>query len=228
MSELTAMIGEPQSLVSYHLRLLRDGGLVRARRSSADGRDTYYTVDLIACRAALHAAGQALHPRLGPATSTTDRARARTGRRTSVLFLCTGNSARSQIAEALVEHLSGGSIDAASAGSHPKVLHRNAVRVLRTYGVDISARRTKHFDEMRSQRFDTVITLCDRVREVCPAFPARPALVHWSLPDPALEGATDRASYPAFQRVAAELETRISFRLPLWEPTRPRRTSVQR
>ncbi len=111
--------------------------------------------------------------------------------------------------------MSAGSVDAASAGSHPKSLHPNAVRVLRSYGLDIGGRRTKHLDEFRSQRFDTVITLCDRVREVCPTFPSTPELVHWSVPDPALEGATDRASYPAFRRTAAELETRISFRLPL-------------
>ena len=132
-----------------------------------------------------------------------------------MLFLCTGNSARSQIAEALLEHMSAGAIEAVSAGSHPKPLHPNAVRVLRAYGIDISANRTKHLDEFARQRFDTVITLCDRVREVCPEFPSRPELVHWSVPDPALEGSTDRASYPAFERTAAELETRISFRLPL-------------
>jgi len=102
-------------------------------------------------------------------------------------------------------------------------LHPNAVRVLRRRGIDISANRTKHFDEFRSERFDAVITLCDRVREVCPEFPSRPQLVHWSIPDPALEGATDRASYPAFERTASELETRISFRLPLFE-----RTSIER
>ena len=85
---------------------------------------------------------------------------------------------------------------------------------MRARGIDISANRTKHLDEFRAQRFDVVITLCDRVREVCPEFPAHPQLVHWSMPDPALEGPTDRASYPAFERTAAELETRIGFLLP--------------
>lgn len=214
--ELVTLVGEPQSLVSYHLRLLREGGLVTARRSSADGRDSYYAIDLIACREALQSAGRALHPslRLAPVAPECPRARDRR-RRPRVLFLCTGNSARSQIAEALLVRMSAGTIQADSAGSHPKPLHRNTVRVLRTYGVDIGARRTKHIDELRAQRFDTVITLCDRVREVCPAFPSRPELVHWSIPDPAQDGPTDRASYPAFERTAAELETRISFRLPL-------------
>ena len=70
-----------------------------------------------------------------------------------------------------------------------------------------------------------MITLCDRVREVCPEFPSRPELVHWSVPDPALEGSTDRASYPAFERTAAELETRISFRFALFTQTATLRRS---
>ncbi len=147
-----------------------------------------------------------------------------------MLFLCTGNSARSQIAEALLEHMSAGAIQAVSAGSRPKSLHPNAIRVLHSYGIDISANRTKHLDEFRAQRFDTVITLCDRVREVCPEFPSRPELVHWSVPDPALEGVNNRASYPAFRRTAAEIETRISFKLPLLTrtPTARRPDNAQR
>jgi ArsR family transcriptional regulator, arsenate/arsenite/antimonite-responsive transcriptional repressor / arsenate reductase (thioredoxin) len=143
-----------------------------------------------------------------------------------VLFLCTGNSTRSQIAEALLERMSDGTVAAASAGSHPKPLHPNAVRVLQKRGVDISANRTKHLDEFLSRRFDLVITLCDRVREVCPEFPSHPQLVHWSVPDPALEGPSDRASYPAFERTATELETRISFLLHLLaRPQTTRRSS---
>ena len=130
-------------------------------------------------------------------------------------YKCTGNSARSQIAEALLEHVSAGSVAAASAGSHPKSLHPNAVRVMHSYGLDIGARRTKHLDEFRTQRFDAVITLCDRVREVCPEFPSHPALVHWSMPDPAQAGTANPVSYPAFERTAEELETRIRFLLPL-------------
>jgi ArsR family transcriptional regulator, arsenate/arsenite/antimonite-responsive transcriptional repressor / arsenate reductase (thioredoxin) len=225
--ELMTLVDEPQSLVSYHLRLLRDGGLVTARRSSADRRDSYYAIDLIACGKALQAAGSALHPalRLAPAPPAPRRT-GRSHRRQRVLFLCTGNSARSQIAEALVDQMSAGAIEAASAGSHPKPLHPNAVRVLHKRGIDISANRTKHLDEFVSQRFDTVITLCDRVRAVCPAFPSAPERVHWSVPDPALGGPTNRASYPAFERTAAELETRISFQLHvLTQPATTRRST---
>jgi len=223
--ELTRLIGERQSLVSYHLRELRAEGLVSARRSSADRRDSYYAVDLARCEELLQTAGGALHPGLWlvPASPAVRRVK---GRRKRVLFLCTGNSARSQIAEALLEQMSEGTIHAASAGSHPKPLHRNAIRVMRKRGIDISANRTKHLDEFVAERFDFVITLCDRVREVCPEFAYHPNLVHWSVPDPALEGPNDRESCPAFERTATELESRIGFLLHLLdEPSTTRRST---
>jgi protein-tyrosine-phosphatase len=212
--ELIERLNESQSLISYHLGQLRDGGIVRTRRSAADGRDTYYTIDLAVCGDQLRAAGRALHPglRLVPAPPVV-RAIEPSRRRMRVLFLCTGNSARSQIAEALLVQMSQGTIDAASAGSSPKPLHPNAVRVMAKRGIDVSGNRTKHLDEFVGQRFDCVITLCDKVREVCPEFPAHPQLVHWSVPDPTLDGPTDRASYPAFERTTKELESRIGFLL---------------
>jgi protein-tyrosine-phosphatase len=136
------------------------------------------------------------------------------GRAPRVLFLCTGNSARSQMAEALVQEMSGHAVEARSAGSHPKVLHRNAVRVMAERGIDISGRSTKHLRRFARMHFDHVVTLCDRVREVCPEFPRHPALAHWSIPDPALEGDSDDATYPAFERTAQEIENRIGFLLP--------------
>jgi protein-tyrosine-phosphatase/DNA-binding transcriptional ArsR family regulator len=214
VAELTELLGAPQSLLSYHLGHLRAGELVSKRRSSADRRDSYYRIDLARCGQLLQAAGGALHPglRLVPTpTAPHGSGRRRSRRRPRVLFLCTGNSSRSQIAEALLQQHSEGTVDAASAGSNPKPLHPNAVRVMQERGIDIRANRTKHLDEFVSQRFDFVITLCDRVREVCPEFPANPDLVHWSIPDPAVEGSTERASYPAFERTASELETRIQF-----------------
>jgi protein-tyrosine-phosphatase/DNA-binding transcriptional ArsR family regulator len=229
--ELTQLLGEQQSLVSYHLGQLRTGGLVRTRRSSADRRDSYYAVDLARCAEQLQAAGGALHPGLWlvPAPPSTRRSHRRSRRRPRILFLCTGNSARSQIAEALLEQMSEGVVDVASAGSNPKPLHPNAVRVLRKRGIDISANRTKHLNEFLSEHFDFVITLCDRVREVCPDFPSQPDLVHWSVPDPALEGPNDRATYPAFERTATELETRIGFLLRLLdEPSTRRSTHAER
>jgi protein-tyrosine-phosphatase/DNA-binding transcriptional ArsR family regulator len=225
--ELTELVAEQQSLVSYHLGVLRADGVVTVRRSSADRRDGYYAADLARCRELFLASGVALHPGLGAAAGPAARRRvaARSGRRRRVLFLCTGNSARSQMAEALLERMSEGTVDVVSAGSNPKPLHRNAIRVMRARGIDISARRSKHLDQFVAQRFDVVITLCDRVREVCPEFPSHPALVHWSIPDPALEGPDDRATRPAFERLAVELETRIGFLLHQLDVPTTRRPS---
>ncbi|HYZ28336.1 MAG TPA: ArsR family transcriptional regulator [Thermoleophilaceae bacterium] len=210
VGELCELAGRRQSLVSYHLRRLRDGGLVAMRRSAADARDSYYTLDLARCGELLSSAGVALHPGLAP----TPRPRAAQERGSvvaRVLFLCTGNSARSQMAEALAEQLSAGAVRAASAGSHPKPLHLNAVRVMREHGIDISGRRSKHLSEFAGDRFDYVISLCDRVREVCPEFPGMPELIHWSIPDPAREPGTDEETLPAFRRTADGLRTRIGF-----------------
>jgi protein-tyrosine-phosphatase len=129
------------------------------------------------------------------------------------------------MAEALVRHQSAGAIEAASAGSNPKPLHPNAVRVMKQRGIDISANRTKHLDEFVPQHFDLVITLCDRVREVCPEFPGHPDMVHWSIPDPAQTGSTARSSYPAFEHTASELDARISFLLCAMDETPTRRSS---
>ena len=206
--ELVSLVGEPQNLVSYHLGRLRAGRLVAARRSAFDARDAYYHLDLANCADALAAAGLALHPGLRlapiPAAAPVDGCR--------VLFLCTGNSARSPVAEALVRKRAG-RVEVASAGSHPKPLHPDTVRVLRTYGIELTGRPPQHVSVYEGQRFDYVITLCDRVREVCPEFPGRAEQLHWSIPDPAASGGSGEDTYPAFERMAAELETRIGFLL---------------
>jgi len=222
--ELTGLVGERQNLVSYHLGKLRAGGLVSARRSAADGRDTYYTADLTRLRDLVAGSGAALHPGLVLVPPSEPARRPPTNIR--LLFLCTGNSARSQMAEAIVRTRSGGAIGASSAGSRPKVLHPEAVRAMREQGIDISGQRPKHLDELVGERFDRVITLCDRVREVCPEFPGRPEAVHWSIADPAQD---EEAGYPAFQHTAAELETRIGFLLAgLDQPTPTRADEAPR
>jgi protein-tyrosine-phosphatase/DNA-binding transcriptional ArsR family regulator len=205
--ELKVLTGEQQSLVSYHLGQLRAGGLVSTRRSSADRRDAYYRIDLARCAEFLAATGAALHPglRLVPSPAGRVRVRAR------ILFLCTGNSARSQMAEAFAEHLAGDTITAASAGSHPKTLHPSAVRAMLEHGIDITGRQAKHVSTFAGQRFDYVISLCDRVREVCPEFPGHPEMIHWSIPDPSGGAASDAEVYPAFRAVAADLHIRIGY-----------------
>jgi ArsR family transcriptional regulator, arsenate/arsenite/antimonite-responsive transcriptional repressor / arsenate reductase (thioredoxin) len=218
VGELCDLADQRQSLVSYHLRRLRESGLVAGRRSAADGRDTYYALDLDRCRALLADAGASLHPGLAALPPARPR-----GHRhqvlARVLFLCTGNSARSQIAEALCEQLSDGTVRAVSAGSHPKPLHPNAVRVMNARGVDISNSRTKHLSEFVDGEFDYVISLCDRVREVCPDFHGGPELIHWSIPDPAREPGGDDATLPAFERTARELSVRVGFLIAAIERT---------
>ncbi|NKE63964.1 ArsR family transcriptional regulator [Lentzea sp. PSKA42] len=197
--ELTERVSEPQNLVSYHLRLLRDSGLVTSRRSTFDGRDSYYHLDLDRCGTLLTGAGAALHPALRfesrPAELPLNGVR--------VLFACTGNSARSPIAEALLRRHG---IEATSAGSHPKPeTHPHTIRVLREeFGIDITGRRPRHFT---ADRYDYVITLCDKVREVCPEFEDEHRRIHWSIPEP--------VGYPEFVSTANEIDTRIRHLLPV-------------
>lgn len=212
--ELAKALRQRQGLISYHLGRLRSARLVTARRSAADGRDAYYTLDLARCRDLIAATAEALHPGLrlqpAPAPEPGPVAGASPAR---ILFLCTGNSARSQMAEALVGTLGGGLAVGVSAGSHPKDLHPHAVGVMKERGLDISAWRAKSLDEFRDQEFDIVVTLCDRVREVCPEFPGAGRLVHWSIPDPSTAAAPDDDPCRAFREVADDLATRISFLL---------------
>jgi protein-tyrosine-phosphatase len=211
VGELVELVDKPQNVVSYHLAELRKVGIATARRSSADGRDVYYRVDLTRCRDLLAGAGGALHPGIGLVPR--DGTRATIPGRPKLLFLCTGNSARSQIAEALAAHRSDGQVVASSAGSHPKSLHPNAVRVLAERGIDISDNSTKPLTRYASRRFDQVITLCDKVREVCPDFPGAPLAAHWSIPDPAMSGPDDEATYPTFVQVANDIEGRVDLLL---------------
>ena len=207
--ELAAAVDEPQNLVSYHLRLLRSAGFIDARRSSFDGRDTYYHLNLTSCAGEFGEAAAALHPALAPASIIQPTAR-------SVLFLCSGNSARSPMAEALLQKKGQGRIRAASAGSHPKPhVHRNAVRIMRDmYGIDLRGKRPQPLTAVGRRRFDHVITLCDKVREYAHDH-GLATTMHWSLPDPSAAADSDQASYPEFRRVAGELNSRIEFLLPV-------------
>jgi protein-tyrosine-phosphatase len=220
--ELVTRVGEPQNLVSYHLRLLRDGGLVTATRSSFDGRDSYYHLDLDRCADALAETGAALHPALREHATPPIRPVGRQRwRRVAVLFVCTGNSARSPIAEALLRQHTADRVTVTSAGSRPKPdLHPNTARVLHEgFGIDITGQQPRQLDALVGRRFDHVITLCDKARETCPEFPHHPRRIHWSIPDPATSGDTDRATYPAFQRTAADIDARIRHLLPVLTST---------
>ena len=205
VSELTDRVGEPQNLVSYHLGKLREAQLVSARKSDADRRDAYYGLDLPRFGALLSAAGGALHPglRLLPPPVIAPPALAK------ALFLCTGNSARSPMAQALAVARSDGAIAAASAGSHPRPLHPNALKVMsEDYGLDLSAHTPTPLTAYAETDFDCVISLCDRVREVCP--PMAGEMVHWSIANPAT-GERDEVTLPLFRAAAAQLAARIDF-----------------
>lgn len=212
--ELVAATGEAQNVVSYHLRLLRDAGLVIARRSSADGRDSYHHLDLDACSHALVSAGTALHPALGmqPAPPPV----ASPGRRVSVRFVCTGNSARSPIAEALLQSRAAGTVRASSAGTAPKTrLHPDVARVLLDeYDVDIGDRYPQRLSDLAGP-VDYLVTLCDKAREVPDGWPDTGRRLHWSVPDPATAGSGTRTERRAVSAAAAEINARVRHLLPV-------------
>lgn len=222
VQDLVERIGEPQNLVSYHLRQLRIHQIVREHRSAADARDVYYTLDLTHLRDLWAAAGRALHPAIvcdwraeqGAATSVSTEEARRPA--TRVLFLCTHNSARSQMAEGILRHIAP-QIEVSSAGNDPREIHPLAIRTLREMGIDISQQRAKPVDSFTGQSFDYVITLCDFIREVCPAFPGSPTEMHWSLRDPLEAAERDGAIERAFAETARELYTRVRYLLPLFE-----------
>ena len=117
------------------------------------------------------------------------------------------------MAEALLVHRSDGAVRVSSAGSHPKPLHPNAVRVMAERGIDISARTSRHLDDVAGIRSHRVITLCDKVKEVCPEPPGGVSTSHWSMADPSVGGGSPEACYPAFAAAADEIDDRVGLLL---------------
>ena len=132
-----------------------------------------------------------------------------------VLFLCTGNSARSILGEYLLRRAAGERFEVFSAGAFPTgKVNPFAVRVLKdVYGIDASSARSKSVEEYSDVEFDFVITVCDNARESCPVWPGHPTVLHWSLPDPALAQGTEAEVYETFERVARDIERRIELLL---------------
>lgn len=126
-----------------------------------------------------------------------------------VLFLCTGNSARSQMAEGLLRHLAGDRFDVCSAGTHPVGLNYGAVVAMRELDIDISAQRSKRMDEFTDQTFDCLIAVCDRAKESCPCWPHTGRLVHWSFEDPAATIGSPEERRTAFRSVRDHIKARI-------------------
>ena len=215
VQELVEQLGRPQNLISYHLRQLREAAIVSERRSSHDARDIYYSVDLERLQTLFLSTEEALHPALGQAKRTKETtANGHSGRpRTRVMFLCTHNSARSQMAEGILRSLGGDLVEVFSAGSEPATVHPLAIRAMEAMKIDISGHRSKSMDPFVDQHFDYVITVCDQVRESCPVFPDDPERIHWSFEDPAAVEGPAEERYRAFEQTARELMTRISFLL---------------
>jgi len=122
-----------------------------------------------------------------------------------VLILCTGNSARSQMAEGLLRHDGGASFEVSSAGTKPTPVRPEAIAAMREIGIDISGQRSKSVEEFAGQKFDCVITVCDHARESCPLFPATTQRIHWSLDDPAALPGSQEQRLAEFRRVRDQL-----------------------
>ena len=123
-----------------------------------------------------------------------------------VLILCTGNSARSQMAEGLLREMAGDRLAVHSAGSKPSVVNPFAIQAMQARGIDISQQRSKHLGEFLQQPFDYVITVCDHAAETCPVFPRPAQRVHWSFPDPAVVAGSDEDKLESFIAVRDDLE----------------------
>lgn len=213
VAELAIALREAPSLVADHVQMLHDRGLITQRRSLSDEHIRYYSFNLEAVRTQYFQIGEALHPALFsssqfprvPVTPSPKPAR--------VLFLCTENSARSQMAEALLTSISHGTVEAVSAGSHPTQIHPYALRALAAVGIDISQKKSRHVDQFVDQTFDRVITLCDRMHESCPHVLDDTNALHWGFPDPALVQGTEEQRYRAFEQTGLQLATRIRYLL---------------
>ena len=126
-----------------------------------------------------------------------------------VLILCTGNSARSQMAEGLLRHEAGERFDVFSAGTRPSKVRQEAIAIMRELGIDISGHRSKSVDEFVGQPFDYVITVCDNAKESCPVFPGKVTRIHWSFEDPAAVDGSEDERKAAFRRVRDQIRERI-------------------
>lgn len=128
-----------------------------------------------------------------------------------VLILCTGNSCRSQMAEALWEDLGEGHWEAESAGSKPSgYVHPLAIRVMAEFGIDIAQYVSKSLDQFRDQTFDLVVTVCDNAREACPVFPGAKETLHWPFEDPAEATGMDEEKLKTFRKVRDQIRQRIA------------------
>src|ERR1041385_123055 len=126
-----------------------------------------------------------------------------------VLILCTGNSARSQMAEGLLRNMAGDRLTVASAGVAPSQVRPEAVAAMREIGIDIAEQRSKSVDEFTGEEFDYVITVCDNAKEQCPVFPGKTKRIHWSFEDPAAVTGEWDQRLEAFRKVRDQIDHRL-------------------
>jgi len=129
--------------------------------------------------------------------------------RQRVLILCTGNSARSQMAEGLLRSMAGDRFDVLSAGTKPSYVRPEAIAAMRELGIDLTSHRSKSVDEFAGQAFDYVITVCDNARESCPVFPANTKRIHWSFEDPAAVEGEEAVRLSAFRDIRDQIAARV-------------------
>ena len=129
--------------------------------------------------------------------------------RKRVLIVCSGNSARSQIAEGLLRHEAGDEFEVFSAGTHPHAVREEAVSVMSEIGIDISGQTSKALSQFEEREFDLVITVCDRAREECPVFPGNPQRLHWPFDDPATFTSIGDARLQAYRLLRDRIHGRI-------------------
>ncbi|MGB9751984.1 MAG: protein tyrosine phosphatase [Roseiflexus castenholzii] len=207
-TELSNAIKQPLETIAAALADLESAGLITSRPSDAGG-ERYYHLDLERLQQRYAQAGGTIHPALAQAIAGVEEESAPRPK-ARVLFLCTHNSARSQMAEGLMRAFSHGSIEVFSAGSQPTEVHPLAIETMDSMLIDIRNQRSKHYEEFVGQHFDYVITVCDRARETCPVFPGLKESIHWSIPDPAtVEDEAERRR--AFHQAATQLANRIRY-----------------
>ena len=153
--------------------------------------------------------------RLGPRTAGPGAAAAVAGPKIRVIFVCTGNSARSQMAEALLRHDAGDRFDVVSAGVTPRQVNPLTIAAMAAIGIDISEAKSKPVGQFLGRRFDYVITLCDRARLTCPVFPGADETLHWGLDDPTEVEGTEAQRRAAFDRTLKEISGRLHAFIPL-------------
>ena len=127
----------------------------------------------------------------------------------SALILCTGNSARSQMAEGILRQIAGDKFDVESAGVEPASVRPEAIEVMRELGIDISSHRSKSVEEFTDQQFDYVITVCDHAKDNCPLFPGHATRIHWSFEDPAAVRGSDEKRLAAFRSIRDKISERL-------------------